>query len=125
MMAQNRVIQQHSWIPCTPLLLAYCCTFLFFDILFSDKLAICSSWFPGRAENKLSGRLQIRGLIKTTFIKAENPERREGCYKCHEQTGFTLASHFPLILLKTGKVGCKAAAEVPSKSHKTRPESKY
>lgn len=49
-----------------------------FDILFSDKLAICSSWFPGRPENKLSGRLQIRGLIKTTLIKGENPKRREG-----------------------------------------------
>lgn len=83
-----------------------------FDMLFSDKLAICSSWFPGGPENKLSGRLQIRGLIKTTFIKAENPEGCERCHKSHEQTGFTLASHFPLILLKTDKVGCKAAAAV-------------
>lgn len=107
MMAQNRVIHKHPWIACTPLLLAYCCTFLF-----SDKLAIRSSWFPGRPENKLSGRLQIRGLIKTTFIKAENPERREGHYKNHEKVGFTSASHFPLILLKTDKVGCKAAAAV-------------
>lgn len=102
MMAQNRLIQQHPWILCTPLVLAYCCTFLFLtsSLVISLQYAHHGSQAGLRTNYLADCRSEAWLRLPLLKVKTLRDVRDD---KSHEQTSFTAASHFPLILLKTDK----------------------